>query len=51
MAGVRRLVSCSISDEDEMEDSFRIDMNNLVSMLENKSEELGGIYPQVRSYI
>jgi hypothetical protein len=45
--GVRRLVSCSITDEDEMEDAFRIDMNNLVSMLEKKAEELGAIYPQV----
>jgi hypothetical protein len=30
-----------------MEEAFRIDMNQLVQMLENKAEELGSIYPQV----
>lgn len=45
--GVRRLVSCSISDDDELENSFRIDMNSLVSLLESRAEELGGVYPQV----
>lgn len=45
--GVKRLVSCSISDDEELEETFKIDMNGLVKMLENKAEELGSIYPQV----
>lgn len=47
LKGVRRLIACCISDEEEMDDAFKIDMNKLVIMLESKAEELGGIYPQV----